>query len=130
MPHQPVEAARAQNAWTPRSIKGALTEMNALDSILAEASTARDLGDRPLVVLTAMKPFSPEELKALGVTADQAGRQKQLWLEMHQEETRWSTAGRQVVVPDASHYIQFDRPDIVISAVADVVAAVRAPVVK
>ena len=130
MPNQPLEAARAQNAWTPRSIKGALMEMNALDSILAAASTARDLGDRPLIVLTAMKPFSAEELKTLGVSADQAAKQKQMWLEMHQEETRWSTAGRQVVLTDASHYIQFDRPDVVISAVADVVAAVRAAPMK
>ena len=128
MSHQPLEAARAQNAWTSRSIQGAMTEMNALDTILAEASTARDLGNRPLLVLTAMKPLSAEERKALGVTDDQAGKQKQMWLEMHQEETRWSTAGRQVIVPDASHYIQFDRPDIVISAVADVVTAVRAGV--
>jgi pimeloyl-ACP methyl ester carboxylesterase len=125
MPNQPPEAARAQNAWTPRSIKGAMIEMNALDTILAEASTARDLGGRPLVVLTAMKPLSPAERKTLGVTEEQAGKQKQLWLEMHQEETRWSTAGRQVVVPDASHYIQFDRPDLVISAVVEVVTAVR-----
>ena len=126
MPNQPVEAAQAQHDWTPRSISGAMKEMNGLDSILAEASTARELGDRPLVVLTAMKPLSEGERKSLGVTEEQAVKQKQLWLEMHQEETRWSTAGRQVVVPDASHYIQFDRPDIVIAAVADVVAAVRA----
>jgi hypothetical protein len=30
------------------------------------------------------------------------------------------------VVPDASHYIQFDRPDVVIGAVWEVVATVRA----
>lgn len=130
MPNQPVEAARAQNAWTPRSIHGALIEMNALDTILAESSTARDLGDRPLVVLTAMKPLSESERQSLGVSEEQAGKQKQMWLEMHQEETRWSTAGRQVVLTDASHYIQFDRPDVVISAVADVVAAVRSAAVK
>ena len=65
--------------------------------------------------------------KALGVTEEQAVRQKKLWLEMHQEETRWSTAGRQMVLTDASHYIQFDRPDVVIAAVADVVTAVSRP---
>lgn len=130
MPNQPLEAARAQNAWTPRSIRGAMIEMNALDSILAEASTARDLGNRPLVVLTAMKPLSEGERTTLGVTPEQAGKQKQLWLEMHQEETRWSTAGRQIVLPDASHYIQFDRPDVVISAVVDVVAVVRTGALK
>ena len=130
MPNQPLEAARAQNAWTPRSISGAMNEMNALDTILAEASTARDLGDRPLIVLTAMRPVSAAERKALGVTEEQAGKQKELWLEMHREETQWSTAGRQIVLTDASHYIQFDRPDVVISAVRDVVTAVRTPVVK
>jgi len=130
MPNQPLEAARAQNAWTPRSISGAIIEMNAIDTILAEASTARDLGDRPLVVLTAMKPMTAAERKAVGVTEAQAGKQKELWLEMHQDETRWSTAGRQIVLTDASHHIQFDRPDVVISAVADVVAVVRAPAVK
>lgn len=126
MPNQPTAAARAQSAWTARSIGGAITEMNALPDIFAEAATARNLGNRPLVVLTAMKPMSAQEQQTAGVTEEQAKRQKAMWLEMHQEETRWSTAGRQVVLPDASHYIQFDRPDVVIAAVADVVAAVRA----
>jgi pimeloyl-ACP methyl ester carboxylesterase len=60
-----------------------------------------------------------------GVTEEQALSQKKMWLEMHQEESHWSTAGRQVVLPDSPHYIQFDRPDVVIAAVVDVVAAVR-----
>jgi pimeloyl-ACP methyl ester carboxylesterase len=72
-----------------------------------------------------MKPMSAGERRTAGITEEQAQAQKTMWLEMHQEETRWSTAGRQVVLPDASHYIQFDRPDVVISAVAEVVAAVR-----
>jgi pimeloyl-ACP methyl ester carboxylesterase len=125
MPNQAMDVVLAQRAWAPRSIRGAITEMSALDDILAEAATARNLGDRPLIVLTAMKPMSAEERRAVGITEEQAQAQKKMWLEMHQEEARWSTAGRQVVVPDASHYIQFDRPDLVIAAVAEVVAAVR-----
>ncbi len=72
-----------------------------------------------------MKPMSPAEQKTAGITAEQAQGQKKVWLAMHQEESRWSTAGRQVVVDDAGHYIQFDRPDVVISAVADVVSMIR-----
>jgi len=94
MPHQPVEAARAQAAWAPRSLPGAMIEMKALDEILAEAATAEQLGDRPLVVLTAMRPMSPAEQKSAGITAEQAQGQKKVWLAMHQEESRWSTAGR------------------------------------
>ncbi|MFN0181562.1 MAG: alpha/beta fold hydrolase [Gemmatimonadales bacterium] len=125
MPNQAMDVALAQRAWAPRSIRGAITEMTAFDAIFAEAATARSLGDRPLVVLTAMKPMSAEERRGVGITEEQAQGQKKMWLEMHQEEMRWSTAGRQVVLPDASHYIQFDRPDVVTAAVVDVVAAVR-----
>lgn len=126
MPNQGMDAVLAQRAWAPRSIRGAIAEMKALPAIFGEAAAARELGDRPLVVLTAMKPMSPAELKAAGFTEEQARSQKEMWLAMHQEEAGWSTAGRQVVVPDASHYIQFDRPDLVIAAVLEVVGAVRA----
>jgi hypothetical protein len=34
------------------------------------------------------------------------------------------------MVRDASHYIQFDRPDVVISAVREVVARVRARLIR
>ncbi len=125
MPNQASDVVLAQRAWGPRSIRGAIAEMGALHEIFAEAGSARDLGSRPLVVLTAMKPMSAAELKTAGFTEEQARGQKAMWLEMHQEEARWSTAGRQIVVPDASHYIQFDRPDLVIAAVTEVVMAVR-----
>ena len=38
--------------------------------------------------------------------------------------------GTSIVLTDASHYLQFDRPDVVISAVADVVTAVRTAAVN
>ena len=31
---------------------------------------------------------------AASVTEEQAEKQEKLWLEMHQEKTRWSTVGR------------------------------------
>jgi pimeloyl-ACP methyl ester carboxylesterase len=117
--------AQVRGAWTPRSIAAAISELEALDAILAEASTARALGDRPLVVLTAMKPMTAAQRKTAGFTEAQAAQQKKVWYAMHQDEASWSTAGRQVVVDDATHYIQFDRPDVVIAAVGDVVKAVR-----
>jgi hypothetical protein len=44
---------------------------------------------------------------------------------MQDEEASWSTNSRHELVPDASHYIQFDRPDLVIAAVKEVVGKVR-----
>ena len=36
-----------------------------------------------------------------------------------------SSNGKQVVVPDSSHYIMVDRPDVVIGAIREVVEAAR-----
>lgn len=79
-----------------------------------------------LIVLTAMAPFTPAQLKELGMTPAAGARFKQEWQSLHAEQARFSTRGRQQIVPDATHYIQFDRPDIVVAAVRTVVDAVRA----
>jgi pimeloyl-ACP methyl ester carboxylesterase len=126
MPNQSMDASMAQRAWTPRSLGAAIAELRALEDILAAAATVQSLGDRPLVVLTAMRPMTEANREAAGITEEQASRQRDIWLELHREEAAWSTAGRQIVVPDVSHYIQFDRPDLVISSVVEVVNAVRA----
>ena len=47
------------------------------------------------------------------------------WLALQDDEAGWSTNSRHEIVRDASHYIQFDRPDVVVRAVHDVVNAAR-----
>jgi len=76
-----------------------------------------------LIVLTAMAPFTPAQLKELGMTPAAGVRFKQEWQSLHAEQARFST---QQIVPDATHYIQFDRPDVVVAAVRTVVDTVRA----
>jgi pimeloyl-ACP methyl ester carboxylesterase len=44
---------------------------------------------------------------------------------LHDDEATWSTHSRHELVPDATHYIHLDRPDVVIRAVREVVGAVR-----
>jgi hypothetical protein len=48
-----------------------------------------------------------------------------MWKTLHDEEASWSTSSQHQLIPDAGHYIQFDRPDIVIKAVLSVVNIVR-----
>jgi len=48
------------------------------------------------------------------------------WETLQADEATWSIGGQHQRVPNASHYIQFDRPAVVIAAVRDVVARVRA----
>lgn len=125
MPNQGEADARAVAAYVSHSLAGALEEMTALRSIFNDAGAARQLGDRPLFVLTAMKPMTDAERATLGLTAEKAGEFKALWKTMHDEEASWSTRSQHRVLEDAGHYIQFDRPDAVIAAVRSIVDSVR-----
>lgn len=77
------------------------------------------------MVLTATEKTSPANLAALGLTQAQGVRMQAAWEALQADEATWSIDGRQERVPNASHYIQFDRPDVVIGAVRDVVARVH-----
>jgi pimeloyl-ACP methyl ester carboxylesterase len=123
---QPEADKRAMESYASTSLGGALREFEGLEVVLREAGQYRQLGDRPLVVLTAMKPLSEEERAGAGMSEAQAAGMKQAWLAMHRDEATWSSRSRHEVLDDASHYIQFDRPDVVIRAVREVVGEVRA----
>jgi pimeloyl-ACP methyl ester carboxylesterase len=123
---QPDADKRAVETYASTSLGGALRELEGLEQVLGEAGQYRQLGDRPLVVLTAMKPPTAAERAASGMSEEQAVGMKQAWLVMQREEATWSSRSRHEVLDDASHYIQFDRPDVVIRAVREVVADVRA----
>lgn len=126
VPHEPAAAAEAMAAFAPTSLPAALKEEEALEQTLAEAGTFRQLGDRPLFVLTAMAPLPKEVVATLKMTPEQARRFQAVWKSLHDDEAAWSSQSQHELVPDASHYIQFDRPDIVIRAVRSVVDSVRA----
>lgn len=112
-------------AYAGQSLPAILDETAHFSESLREAGTVRSLGDRPLVVLTAMAPLSDGDLAALKLTAEDGGRFKALLQELHRDQASWSTRGRQVLVPEAGHYIQFDRPRAVVTAVREVIAEVR-----
>jgi pimeloyl-ACP methyl ester carboxylesterase len=126
VPNEPDVTTRATAAYSPTSLKAMLKEVDALDTTLAEAGTIRQLGDRPVFVLTAGAPPSADDKKTMQMNDAQAKRYVELWDAMQADETAWSTRGQRQVVPDATHYIQFDRPDAVIKAVRTVVDSVRA----
>jgi pimeloyl-ACP methyl ester carboxylesterase len=123
----PAAAATVPAAYLPTSIRALRTETEAADATLAAAASAQALGDRPLVVLTAAAELSPEALAREGVTRAEGTRMQAAWRTLQGDEATWSSRGRHELVRDASHYIQFDRPDLVIGAVREVVARVRAP---
>lgn len=75
-----------------------------------------DLGDKPLIVLTVSpdwnEAFVPDEWEKLTSPIHQ---------ELQAGLTELSSNSKQVVSATAGHNIQFDEPDLVISAILDVV---------
>jgi pimeloyl-ACP methyl ester carboxylesterase len=129
-PNQSAHAVAATKALSPTSLGGALAEQESLSATFKEAGQLRTLGDRPIVVLTAMAPFPAKVRQQIGMTEAQEAKMHQVWKELQDEEAAWSTRSRHTLVPDSTHYVQFGRPDLVIAAVNEVVGQVRADEAK
>jgi pimeloyl-ACP methyl ester carboxylesterase len=123
----PADVVAKALAYLPTSASSTLDEQDAFRETNKEAGTFREFGNRPMVVLCAGHPASDKELEASGATRKYHDTQESVWKALQGEEASWSTRGRLVLVPDSGHYVQFDRPDVVIAAVRDVVASVRNP---
>jgi hypothetical protein len=81
----------------------------------------RNLGERPLIVLTATKQDDiPSEIPPKDAQAEQ-----DLWVHQLQPDlARLSTHGKQIVV-DGSHEMPTEHPEVVIWAIHDVWLAAR-----
>jgi pimeloyl-ACP methyl ester carboxylesterase len=124
-PNTPPAAIAAAGAFLPTSLTALVGETKALDVTMTASGEARDLGDRPLIVLTAMKEMSPELLKVNGITPEQGERLREASKLLHDDEATWSRHGTNELIADATHYIQLDRPDIVVGAVRRMVEGLR-----
>lgn len=82
------------------------------------AAAVTSLGDRPLVVLTAGRALfpAPRSYEEKEVAAFQ-----NIWIhELQPTLAKLSTRGRQVVVTDADHGIEFAAPEVVLKAIREV----------
>jgi pimeloyl-ACP methyl ester carboxylesterase len=87
----------------------------------AQVRRAGNLGDRPLIVLTATRQddISPE------IPPKDAQAEEDLWIHQLQPElARLSTRGKQIIV-DSSHEMPTEHPEVVISAIHEVWLAAR-----
>ena len=121
----PVETARVAPPFLPLSVAALAKETPAVPATLAAVREMRRLDDRPLVLLTAGREQPQAALDAMGLTREQGVRLRDTMRALHDDQTAWSRQGRHELVPDAGHYIQFDRPDVVVRATRDDVDAVR-----
>jgi pimeloyl-ACP methyl ester carboxylesterase len=122
----PAETRRVAPSFLPLSVGGLAKETEAIPAMLAAARAMRQFDDRPLVVLTAGMEQPQAALKSMGLTREQGVQIRDASRALHDDQASWSRSGRHELVPNASHYIQFDRPDVVIRVTREVVEAVRA----
>jgi pimeloyl-ACP methyl ester carboxylesterase len=111
---------------TTKAVDTMLAELDTIENIHAEAREAgiTSLGDIPLIVLThgnPPPPFPPE----LGIDDEDMRRYEETWRELQGELATLSSRGRVTVAEGAGHMIHHERPDVVVEAIREVVAAVR-----
>jgi hypothetical protein len=94
--------------------------MKAFPDSAAQAATTGSLGDMPLAVLS----HDPDKLFT-ELPPDIARSTNQAWEKMQEELAHLSTRGTQTIAKNSSHYIQFDNPELVISAVRNIVEQAR-----
>jgi pimeloyl-ACP methyl ester carboxylesterase len=117
-----INAAQMRYAATVRWQQAASSERHAIFYASAEQTraTRRHFGDMPLIVLThAPYPRNKDETQAL------RDQRTLSWEGMHNEVAAMSTRGIDIIVPGAGHFVQYDRPQVVIDAVDQAVAIAR-----
>jgi pimeloyl-ACP methyl ester carboxylesterase len=115
----PVQRAAECNFHSARE---GVAELKALPASAAQTAATSSLGDLPLAVLS----HDPDKPSA-DLPADLAKPTNDAWEKMQQELAHLSTRGTQVIAKNSAHYIQIDRPDLVIDAVRNVVEQTRTP---
>jgi pimeloyl-ACP methyl ester carboxylesterase len=102
------------------SYREGLADLKAFPESAAQTAATGPFGDLPLAVLSH-DPEAPEP----EVPADVVRPMNDAWAQMQDELAHLSTRGTRIVAKNSSHYIQIDRPDLVIEAVRGVVNEAR-----
>lgn len=102
----------------------ALEEHNAVEGsyTIMRSLPDRTLGDLPLVVISAGK-FPDTVL--LNLSAEEQASVIAVQAELQAELATLSSTGRQVIAEDAEHYVHYDRPELVIDAIREVLDATQ-----
>ena len=106
-------------AYFSKSLGPMVSERDSIPATFAEAGAYRNLGARPVIVLTRGRP-APDVPKA------DDDKFQTLWLDMQKDMATWSSRGAQRTITGSGHYIPNDDPAAVIAAIRDVVDHVRA----
>jgi pimeloyl-ACP methyl ester carboxylesterase len=125
------------NAYYPKSAEANAREARARTATMAEAGKYRDLQNWPVVVLARELPEQTQArkradahdaylLSADGLVAGSDTPESEVvWRRLQADLATWSSRGRLEIVPESNHAFFFYRPEVVISAIDEVLAASR-----
>jgi pimeloyl-ACP methyl ester carboxylesterase len=126
--NQSITDEQAIDAYSSSSGLALTQESHAYKQSLNEAGSFRDFGDMPLYVIGAIPNYenmSDEELIQHGLSREQLQVLIEKELFTHKDQASWSTNSELQVIYNTNHYVQFERPGIVVEAVLSVVQKVR-----
>jgi pimeloyl-ACP methyl ester carboxylesterase len=110
----------------PKFIDASASELSLFAESANEVRAAGNLGDKPLVVLTAGKSADASQLPA-GFPKKEFDDFHEVWVnDLQVKESHLSTRGQRIMVPDSTHMIPFERPDSIVAAIHEVWAATNA----
>jgi pimeloyl-ACP methyl ester carboxylesterase len=107
----------------PKFIEASASELGSFAESANEVRAAGNLGDKPLVVLTAGKSSDASQLPA-GFPKKEFDDFHEIWVnDLQVKEAHLSTRGERIMVPDSDHMIPFERPDTIVAAIHEVYTA-------
>ena len=113
----PVQRAAECNFHSAREV---VAELKSFPESAAQTAATPALGNLPLAVLS----HDPDKPSA-DLPPDLAKPVNDAWEKMQEELSHLSTRGTQTIAKNSGHYIQLDRPEIVIDAVKTVLDQAR-----
>jgi pimeloyl-ACP methyl ester carboxylesterase len=125
------------NAFYPKSAEANAREARQRSATMAEAGKYRDLQNWPVVVLARELPEQTQArrradahddylLSADGLVAGSDTPESEVvWRRLQADLATWSSRARLQIVPESNHAFFFHRPDVVASAVDEVLTASR-----
>jgi pimeloyl-ACP methyl ester carboxylesterase len=96
-------------------------EIEALER--GDTEPVKTLGDLPLIVLSHGH-FDPETMGA-DIATEIADQYEKVWQELQVELAALSSQGKRIVAEESGHNIHLDQPQLVISAIQEVLTGTR-----
>jgi pimeloyl-ACP methyl ester carboxylesterase len=116
LPKEAAETYRALVLANSNHLVTARSEVAALER--GDTEPVKTLGDLPLIVLSRGH-FDPETMGE-GISTKVAEQYEKVWQELQVELAELSSQGKQIIAEQSGHNIHLDQPELVISAIQDV----------